>query len=121
MLAVMVRNLIDNAIRHIPKGGRIDIGVYREETRAILQIEDNGPGIPEADLAKIFEPFVRGRGVVEEGSGLGLSIVKRIVRRLDGSLSLENISGTAASGLRVIVTLPALDQPTQEPASAPLA
>jgi two-component system OmpR family sensor kinase len=118
MLAVMVRNLIDNAIRHIPKGGRIDIGVYREEARAILQVEDNGPGIPEADLARIFEPFVRGRGVAEEGSGLGLSIVKRIVERLNGSLSMENIGGTAASGLRVIVTLPALDRPAREPASA---
>ena len=118
MLAVMVRNLIDNAIRHIPKGGRIDIGIYREETRAILQVEDSGPGIPAADLAKIFEPFVRGRGVAEEGSGLGLSIVKRIVERLNASLSMENIGGTGASGLRVIVTLPALDQPKQEPASA---
>jgi two-component system, OmpR family, sensor kinase len=118
MLAVMVRNLIDNAIRHIPKGGRIDIGVYREKTRAILQVEDNGPGIPEADLARMFEPFVRGRGVVEDGSGLGLSIVKRIVERLNGSLSLENIAGTAASGLRLIVSLPSFDQPTQEPASA---
>src|ERR1700737_4900249 len=75
MLTVMVRNLIDNAIRHIPKGGRIDIGVYREKALAILQIEDNGPGISEADLVKVFEPFVRGSGVVEEGSGLGLSIV----------------------------------------------
>jgi two-component system OmpR family sensor kinase len=117
MLAVMVRNLIDNAIRHIPKGGRVDIGVYREETRAIFQIEDNGPGIPEADHARIFEPFFRGRAVVEEGSGLGLSIVRRIVERLNGSLSLENI--TPASGLRVIVSLPSVDQPTQGPASAP--
>jgi two-component system, OmpR family, sensor kinase len=110
ILAVMVRNLIDNAIRHIPKGGRVDIGVYREEPRAIFQVEDNGPGIPEADLARIFEPFVRGRAVVEEGSGLGLSIVKRIVERLKGSLSLENIAGTSASGTRVIVSLPSVDQ-----------
>jgi two-component system OmpR family sensor kinase len=117
MLAVMVRNLIDNAIRHIPKGGRVDIGVYREETQAIFQVEDNGPGIPEADHARIFEPFFRGRAVVEEGSGLGLSIVRRIVERLNGSLSLENI--TPASGLRVIVSLPSVDQPTQGPASAP--
>jgi two-component system, OmpR family, sensor kinase len=117
MLAVMVRNLIDNAIRHIPKGGRIDVGVYREETRAILQVEDNGPGIPEADLARTVEPFVRGRGIAEEGSGLGLSIVKRIVERLNGSLSIENIGGTA--GLRVIVSLPSLDHPTRDPASAP--
>jgi two-component system OmpR family sensor kinase len=117
MLKVVIRNLIDNAVRHIPKGGRIDIGVYREGTRAIFQVEDDGPGLSEADLARIFEPFVRGRAAVEEGSGLGLSIVKRIVERLNGSVSLENIAGAPASGLRVTVSLPSVDQPTQEPAS----
>jgi two-component system OmpR family sensor kinase len=117
MLGVMVRNLIDNAIRHIPRGGRVDVGVYREGMRAIIQVEDNGPGIPEADRARIFEPFVRGSGVVEEGSGLGLSIVKRIIEQVNGSLSLKNIAGPAGSGLRVIVSLPSLDQPRQEPAA----
>jgi two-component system, OmpR family, sensor kinase len=112
MLAVMVRNLIDNAIRHIPRGGRIDVGVYREESRAVLQVEDNGPGIPEAELTRIVEPFVRGRGVVEDGSGLGLSIVSRIAQRLNGSLSLENISGGA--GLRATVSLPAAGPPSQD-------
>jgi two-component system, OmpR family, sensor kinase len=119
MLAVMVRNLIDNAIRHIPKGGRVDIGVYREGARAILQVEDNGSGIAEADLVKIFEPFVRGRGGIEDGSGLGLSIVKRIVERLSGSLSLENMTGAGASGLRVTVSLPLLDRAAQDLASPP--
>jgi two-component system OmpR family sensor kinase len=117
MLSVMVRNLIDNAVRHIPKGGRVDIGVYREGMGAIFQVEDSGRGIPEADRARLFEPFVRGRGMVEEGSGLGLSIVKRIVERLHGSLSLENISGPAGSGLRVIVNLPSSDRPGQETAA----
>jgi two-component system OmpR family sensor kinase len=116
MLAVMVRNLIDNAIRYSAKGGRIDVGIYPENMRAILQVEDNGPGIPEADLARIFEPFVRGRGGAEDGSGLGLSIVKRIVERSSGSLALENIAGASASGLRVIVSLPSIDPPTREPA-----
>jgi two-component system OmpR family sensor kinase len=119
MLAALVRNLIDNAIRHIPKGGRIDVGVYREGTRAILQVEDDGPGIPENELSRIFEPFVRGRAAVAEGSGLGLSIARRIVERLNGSLALQNIGVPTATGLRVIVNLPSVDHPTQEPASAP--
>ena len=114
MLKIMIRNLIDNAVRHIPKGGRVDIGVYREGARAIFQIEDNGPGIPEAELARIFEPFVRGRAAVEVGSGLGLSIVKRIVERLDGSVTLENIAGTARSGLRVTVRLPSGAPPPEQ-------
>lgn len=111
MLTVMIRNLIDNAIRHIPRGGRIDIGVYREGPHAIFQVEDNGPGMPEDELARIFEPFVRGSAAVEDGSGLGLSIVKRIVERLDGSVSLENRRGTPTGGLRVIVSLPSIGQP----------
>jgi two-component system OmpR family sensor kinase len=118
MLAVMVRNLIDNAVRHIPKGGRVDVGVYRDGLGAIFQVEDSGKGIPEADRARVFEPFVRGCGVVEEGSGLGLSIVKRIVERLHGSLALENISGHAGTGLRVIVNLPSSDRTGQEAAAS---
>jgi two-component system OmpR family sensor kinase len=117
MLAVMIRNLVHNAICHIAKGGRVDIGVYRKETHAILQIEDDGPGIPETDIVRIFEPFVRGRAAVEEGSGLGLSIVKRIVESLNGSVSLENIGGARKSGLRVTVSLPWSDQPKEQPAS----
>jgi two-component system OmpR family sensor kinase len=60
MLATMVRNLLDNALRFTPRGGRIDIGVYREDEAAVLQIEDTGPGIVPCDLERIFEPFFRG-------------------------------------------------------------
>jgi two-component system, OmpR family, sensor kinase len=103
MLSSVIRNLIDNALRHTPQGGRVDLGIYREGARVILQIEDTGPGIPPCDLERVFEPFVRGSRPTEEGTGLGLSIVKRIVERLKGSVSLENV---ATSGLRVIVSLP---------------
>jgi len=105
-LTVMIRNLVDNALRHTPEGGRIDIGLYREDARAILQIEDTGPGIPDADLAQIFEPFFRGRRTVGDGTGLGLSIVKRIVDRFTGSIKLENIAAPGATGLRVTVCIP---------------
>jgi two-component system, OmpR family, sensor kinase len=107
MIATMVRNLIDNAVRFTPAGGRVDIGVYREGSEAVLQIEDTGPGIPPDDIDRIFEPFFRGSRPTEDGTGLGLSIVKRIVDRLGGSVVLENISGPALTGLRAIVRLPA--------------
>ena len=107
MIATMVRNLIDNAVRFTPAGGRVDIGVYREGSEAVLQIEDAGPGIPPDDIDRIFEPFFRGSRPTEDGTGLGLSIVKRIVDRLGGSVVLENISGPALTGLRVVVRLPA--------------
>jgi two-component system OmpR family sensor kinase len=103
MLASVVHNLIDNALRHTPEGGRVDIGVYREGDHVVLQIEDTGPGISPVDLKRVFEPFVRGSQPADEGTGLGLSIVKRIVERLKGSVVLENVS---KSGLRATVSLP---------------
>jgi two-component system OmpR family sensor kinase len=103
MLASVVHNLIDNALRHTPAGGRIDIGVYRDGEHVVLQIEDTGPGISPADHKRVFEPFVRGNQAAEGGTGLGLSIVKRIVERLKGSVVLENVP---KSGLRAIVSLP---------------
>lgn len=102
-LAVVVRNLVDNALRHTPDAGRVDLYLYAERTNAIFRIEDTGPGIGEPDLARVFEPFYRGRSQ-GEGSGLGLSIVRRIVQSLRGRVALENIS--AAAGLRAVVTIP---------------
>jgi two-component system OmpR family sensor kinase len=106
-LSSVVHNLIDNALRHTPQGGRVDIGIYREAARVILQIEDTGAGIPASDLERVFEPFVRGSRPAGEGTGLGLSIVKRIVDRLKGSVALENV---ADSGLRVTVAFPLVEE-----------
>ena len=110
MIATMIRNLIDNAVRFTPRGGRVDIGVYREGSDAVLQIEDNGPGIPSGDIDRIFEPFFRGSRPSENGTGLGLSIVERIVDRLGGSVVLENLSSPTLTGLRATVRLPILDE-----------
>jgi len=103
MLTSVVHNLVDNALRHTPQGGRVDIGVFRDGAQIILQVEDTGPGIPVGDLERVFEPFVRGSRPTEEGTGLGLSIVKRIVERLKGSVTLENLP---RAGLRVTVAFP---------------
>jgi two-component system OmpR family sensor kinase len=107
MLSSVVHNLVDNALRHTPQGGRVDIGIYREGAHVILQIEDTGPGIPASDLERVFEPFVRGSRPAEEGTGLGLSIVKRIVEQLNGTVTLENVPN---SGLRVTVSLPVVQE-----------
>jgi two-component system OmpR family sensor kinase len=106
-LASVVHNLIDNALRHTPQGGRVDIGIYRQGEQVILQIEDTGPGIAASDLERVFEPFVRGSRPAGEGTGLGLSIVKRIVERLKGAVTLENV---ASSGLRVTVSFPVVGE-----------
>jgi two-component system, OmpR family, sensor kinase len=109
MLAVMIGNLIDNAIRHTPAGGRVDVGICREGDHVTLLVEDTGPGIPQTDLARIFEPFFRGSQPDDDGTGLGLSIVKRIAERLGGSVFLENVVSQDRSGLRASVKIPAVD------------
>jgi two-component system OmpR family sensor kinase len=109
MVATIVRNLVDNAVRFTPSGGRVDIGVYREGGEAVLKIENSGPGISPGDIDRIFEPFFRGSRPTEDGTGLGLSIVKRIVDQLGGSIVLENISGPTLTGLRATVRLPAVN------------
>jgi two-component system OmpR family sensor kinase len=98
---VLLRNLIDNALYHTPDGGRIDITLFRDGDHAVLRIEDSGPGIPEAELGRVFEPFYRGRWSAGEGTGLGLSIVRRVVEALGGSVTLENILVSGRTGLRV--------------------
>jgi two-component system OmpR family sensor kinase len=104
--ATVVRNLVANALQHAPNGGRVDIGVITSATEAILEVEDNGPGVPPEDLERIVDPFMRGQNPRGEGTGLGLSIVNRIAHAAAGRLVLENRDGAAGSGLRARVTFP---------------
>ena len=105
-LTVLARNLIDNALRHTPAGGRVDLSLFTENELVVFIVEDTGSGIPDADLDRIFEPFFRGSHYRGEGTGLGLSIVRRIVEQCRGSIRLENKSLAAGSGLRAIVSIP---------------
>jgi two-component system OmpR family sensor kinase len=110
-LAVLIRNLVDNAVRYTPEGGRVDICLFADGTHAVLRVEDTGPGISEADLTLVFEPFYRARQCEGEGTGLGLSIARRIVQSLAGSIRLKNIPPPKQSGLRVVVTIPVAADP----------
>lgn len=106
MLAAVVRNLVDNALHFTPHGGLIDACVYRDGKAAIFLIEDSGPGVAPDEIDRIFEPFFRGQHPEGDGVGLGLSIVKRIVDRLGGSIDAVNITEAGRTGLRVVVKLP---------------
>lgn len=106
MFTAMIRNLIDNALRFTPEGGRIDVAIYHEGTMAVLQIEDTGPGVAADEIGRIFEPFFRGQRPEGDGVGLGLAIVKRIVDRFGGSIEAANVTDPGRSGLRVVVKLP---------------
>jgi len=103
-LFVVVRNLVDNAIRYTPAGGRVDLSVGTEAHVVSITVQDTGPGIPGDERTRVFDPFYRVLGNEATGSGLGLSIVSTVVRRLGGEVVLGDGD---VSGLRVTVRLPA--------------
>ncbi len=78
MLGAMIRNLVDNAIRYTPAGGRVELAVASEGDRVVLTVTDNGPGIPVDERARVFDRFYRGSTAGAQGCGLGLSIVLRV-------------------------------------------
>lgn len=100
-LAIIVRNLVDNALRYTQAGGHVVVRVFRTTDKAVLQVEDDGPGIPAEQHAHAFERFWRSRETAAEGSGLGLSIVKRIADLHGADISL----GTPAGHGGLLVTV----------------
>ena len=80
LLGVLIRNLLDNAIRYSPPSAEIRVRVVRDTNRMVLEVEDSGVGLSDADLARLGERFFRVLGNAESGSGLGWSIVQRIAR-----------------------------------------
>ena len=78
LLAVLVRNLVDNAIRYCPIKGHIQVAVRRKPDHIRLLVDDSGPGMSEADMQRVGERFFRVLGTAQSGSGLGWSIVLRI-------------------------------------------
>jgi two-component system, OmpR family, sensor kinase len=100
-LRTVIGNLIDNAIRYIPEGGEIEVSVNTDDNHATLKINDTGPGIPEDDRERIFERFYRIPGNDVTGSGLGLSIVKQILRRHGASIAVK--AGNNRKGSQFII------------------
>jgi signal transduction histidine kinase len=98
-----VTNLLDNAVRHA--AGRVTLTGYPEAGSAVIEVTDDGPGIPEPDRERVFDRFTRlddGRARDDGGSGLGLAIVRELVRRHDGAVTLAD----AGPGLRATIRLP---------------
>jgi two-component system OmpR family sensor kinase len=105
-LITLVKNLVDNAIRYTPAGGRVDLSVLRTREGVALVVQDDGPGIPPAERERVFHTFYRILGSDELGSGLGLAIVQTISSRLGAKISLGYASEQSRCGLRVMVTFP---------------
>jgi signal transduction histidine kinase len=109
----ILTNLLSNAVRYSPEGTKIITRIETGDAQIRLTIEDQGIGIPAADLHRIFEPFERGSNIGQiKGTGLGLSIVKRMATFLDGSIEVESVEG---QGSRFTLILP-----VQKDATPPL-
>lgn len=92
-------NLLDNALRHTPEGGRVRVAAAREGGALLVRVTDTGPGFPPEVLERPFEPFVRadaGRDRGGDGAGLGLAIVRAVVEAHGGSVELANLGGGGA-------------------------
>ena len=106
-LNTIIRNLIDNAIRYSDPGCKVDVKLSEQGKWAIVEVQDNGPGISVSERANVLEPFYRLPGNGESGSGLGLSIVNSIVKTLSGEVSISSASHHDTRGTIVRVRLPA--------------
>jgi len=90
---VALGNLVDNAIRHTPPGGKVVIQVRVDGDAAIVEVLDTGPGIPRAERERVFDRFHRGGGAEGSGSGLGLAIVREIAGRHGATVELADRDG----------------------------
>jgi signal transduction histidine kinase len=103
-ISEIVNNVVSNAIRYTPPGGRVEIDCRRADGTLTLSVTDNGPGIDAADQERIFEPGYRGAASVgTAGSGLGLALAKRFAEEQGGSIDVLSAGG---AGAQFVVKLP---------------
>jgi two-component system sensor histidine kinase CpxA len=105
-----IENVIRNAIRYTAEGTAVEVSLSARQDSATITVRDHGPGVPETELAHIFEPFYRvgeARERSSGGVGLGLSIADRTVKLHNGSIRAENVD----NGLLVTIELPVLPSP----------
>jgi two-component system OmpR family sensor kinase len=102
-LRILFNNVVDNAVRYTPAGGRVDVRCERDGGALQVVVEDTGPGIPEEERERVFDRFYRGRSAEGSGTGLGLAIVSQVAEMHRGRVALE---AGAQGGLRVVVRLP---------------
>jgi signal transduction histidine kinase len=102
----LLDNLLSNALKFTPEGGRVDVLLSAENGHAVLEVADSGIGIPQAEQARLFERFYRASTATAQavpGTGLGLAIAKAIVEAHGGRIGVESDEGT---GARFRVELP---------------
>jgi signal transduction histidine kinase len=103
-LLQVLANLIDNAIKFTPEGGTITVRSEAGPKEVRFSVSDTGPGIPQSDRERIFEPYWQAPSTAHLGAGLGLSIAKQIVQQHGGKIWVENAEG---QGSRFVFIIPA--------------
>src|SRR5262249_28284804 len=104
-LAAALGNLLDNAVRYTPAGGGVRVDLRVADGMASIEVVDEGPGLPEPELARVFERFYRAPGDPTEGSGLGLAVVRSIAQRLGGRADLCNRCDRSGLIARLVLPL----------------
>lgn len=102
-LSILLRNLLDNALRYTPESGQVRVAFKHHDQDTCILVEDSGPGIAQADRERVFERFYRGEGEQQSGCGIGLSIVKQVVDRHGATITLGE---SELGGLKVEVCFP---------------
>jgi two-component system sensor histidine kinase TctE len=108
LLREALGNLVHNAIEYVQRGGRITVHTGIRERQPFIEVEDDGPGIPQAERARVLERFYRMPGTTGTGSGLGLAIVREIAAAHGASLEISEAAagGAAGKGCRVEIKFP---------------
>ena len=104
-LEAILRNLLENAVRYSPEKGCVAVKVAREPEALVVSVTNDGPGIPESERERVFDPFYRIPGTGVAGTGLGLAIVKTYADRLGAVVTLEDAHPDAADGRGLTVTV----------------
>ncbi|WP_413763698.1 ATP-binding protein [Variovorax sp. Varisp41] len=103
-LRMLLRNLLENAVKYTPEEGRVDIAIARLDDAVELSVDDSGPGLPPTERERVLDRFYRSGEPQAPGSGLGLSIVKSIAELHGASVALD--ASPSLGGLRVVVRFP---------------
>lgn len=106
-LSILIRNLVDNAIRYCKENGKVSVHVYTKGKELVLEVSDNGPGIPSELQNRVFERFFRVLGNKSPGSGLGLAIVRQITDLHGGRVELDSPKEGTGLIVRVYFPVPA--------------
>ena len=116
-LAALLRNLVENALRHVPQGGAVELRVEAQADTAMIEVIDNGPGIPPERRDEVFARFHREPGGRGDGYGLGLSIVQRVAQMHRARIELDDAPGGRGLCVRVCIPLARMNASNMPPST----